>query len=127
MGFRKALDAATRHLIRGLNPTDLESIVSRTLKPRIDWLHSQGDLTDDLKAWAHLIRDEGNDAAHEEDPYTPEEAQDLHDLTEVFLMYVFTIPGKIREQHPNLLVATPGEPQEESVATALSPSINGTS
>jgi hypothetical protein len=46
------------------------------------------------------MRDEGNDAAHEE------QAQDLHNLTEVFLMYVFTLPGMIKERRPDL-VSTP--------------------
>jgi Domain of unknown function (DUF4145) len=105
MCFRKALDTATRYLIRTFSPPDLDAKLALKLKPRIDWLHSKGKLTDDLKAWAHLVRDEGNDAAHEEAPYTPEQAQDLRDLTEVFLMYVFTIPGKIAERHPE--IATP--------------------
>jgi hypothetical protein len=112
MGFRKALDVATRHLIRALNPGDLDAVIARVLKQRIDWLHDKGKLTEDLKAWAHLMRDEGHDAAHEEDPYTPDEAEDLRDLTEVFLMHVFTIPGKIAEKHPNLMPDAAAEQQQ---------------
>ena len=73
------------------------------LKRRIDWLHAQGKLTDGLKSWAHLMRDERNDAAHEEAPYGEEEAKDLRDLTEVFLMYVYMIPGKIAQRHPEIV------------------------
>jgi hypothetical protein len=106
MGFRKALDTATRYLIRRLNPPDLGAILARNLKQRVDWLSDQGRLTDNLKAWAHMMRDEGNDASHEEDPYTEAEAKDLHNLTEVFFMYVFTMPGMIKERRPDL-VSTP--------------------
>lgn len=95
MGFRKALDVATKQLIRDVNPSDLNKWLNATLKQRIEWLFSQGKLTKPLKDWAHIIRDEGNDAAHEEDPYTKEEAEELGHFTEVFLMYVFTLPGKI--------------------------------
>jgi hypothetical protein len=97
MGFGKALDTATRQLIRTLKPPDLEIILRRTLKARIDWLHAQRKLTDDLKAWAHLMRDERNDASHEEVPYTDKEAEDLREFT-----YVYTLPGKIKERHPDL-------------------------
>ena len=99
MSFRKALDAATRHRIKAVtNLPGLEAVLGCKLKPRIDWLHAEAKLTDELQAGAHLMREEGNDAAHKEEPYTPEEAKDLRYLTEVFLMYIFTIPGKIAER-----------------------------
>jgi hypothetical protein len=68
MSFRKALDVATLNRIRAIDPPDLDTLLKRKLKGRIEWLHGQGKLTDDLAAWAHLMRDEGNDAAHEEKP-----------------------------------------------------------
>jgi hypothetical protein len=109
MGFRKALDTATRQMVRVLNPPDLQAKLGLKLKPRIDWLHSRGKLTDELKTWAHKMRDEVNDAAHEEDPYSDREAKDLRELTEVFLLYVFTIPGKIKELHPELTTDVAGQ------------------
>lgn len=41
------------------------------------------------------MRDEGNDAAHNETPYTEPEAKQLHKYTEVLLTYVFTIPDML--------------------------------
>ncbi len=95
MGLRKALDIATKHLIRSLNPSDLQNVLGRNLYNRIEWLHGQNKLTLDMKEWAHIIRDEGNDAAHDEIPYTKEEAEQLQHFTQVFLMYVFTIPAMV--------------------------------
>ncbi len=95
MGLRKSLDVATKHLIRALNPTDLQDVLTRNLYKRIEWLHSHGKLTTELKDLAHIIRDEGNGAAHEETPYTMEEAKQLHKFAEVFLTYVFTIPDML--------------------------------
>jgi hypothetical protein len=46
-----------------------------------------------------------------------DEAQDLHDLTEVFLMYVFMIPGKIAERHPNLNEEVQAQTSEEPTTT----------
>lgn len=56
---------------------------------------SQGRLTKELKDLGHFIRDEGNDAAHDETPYTEPEAKQLYKYTEVFLTYVFTIPDML--------------------------------
>jgi hypothetical protein len=53
-------------MIRALNPPDLTAKLAMKLKPCIDWLHSQGKLTEEMKTWAHKMRDEGNDAAHEQ-------------------------------------------------------------
>jgi hypothetical protein len=67
-----------------------------TLYVRIEELHKQGKVTNDLKDWAHIIRDEGNVAAHEEKPVAPEFAEELLSFTELFLMYTFTMPGMIK-------------------------------
>jgi hypothetical protein len=95
MAFRKALDISTKLLIRNINPSDLSARLADNLYKRIEWLHAQGKLTPELKDWAHVIRGEGNDAAHEEQPYTKKEAEQVHNFTQVFLMYIFTIPGMI--------------------------------
>jgi hypothetical protein len=48
-----------------------------------------------MREWAHQIRELGNDAAHDEDPFTEHEAQTLQAFTELFLTYSFTLPGMI--------------------------------
>jgi hypothetical protein len=48
-----------------------------------------------MKEWAHEIRLLGNDAAHEEDPFTPPEAESLQAFTQLFLTYAFTLPGML--------------------------------
>jgi hypothetical protein len=94
MGFRRALDISTKHLIRAIESA--APVLGSNLNRRIEWLHAKGRLTDEIKDWAHIIRDEGNDAAHEETSYTPGEAAQLHYFTEVFLAYTFTMPETVR-------------------------------
>lgn len=71
---------------------------SGSLYKRIEELHDLGRVTDDLKEWAHIIRDDGNEAAHEEQPVTTEFADELLAFTELFLMYTFTMPGMVSER-----------------------------
>jgi hypothetical protein len=100
MGFRRSLDIATKALIRAAAPEGLDGVLKKNLYDRIRWLHEQNRLTEDLKDWANIIREDGNDAAHEETPYSLDEAKNLHEFAKVFLMYVFTIPGMIASQRP---------------------------
>ena len=86
--FRKALETALK--------MKFPEIGDMKLKNRIDKIAKQGDLTPALAAWSHEIRDGGNDAAHEEDPFSEEDAQDLYDFTELVLLYLFTLPEKLR-------------------------------
>jgi hypothetical protein len=62
---------------------------------RIDEMRSDGALTQDLAEWAHEIRSEGNEAAHEEEPFTEEDARSLKDFCEYFLIYTYTLPKRI--------------------------------
>jgi hypothetical protein len=85
--YRKTLDVGTRLLDRTL---------SGNLGPRIDQLAANSKITPDMKAWAHQIRLDGNDAAHDEDPFTEDEAKRLHEFTRLFLLYAFTLPGMLK-------------------------------
>ncbi|MBZ3920417.1 hypothetical protein Xtri_13470 [Xanthomonas campestris pv. trichodesmae] len=85
--FRKALDVSTKEL-------DPQS-ANRNLKPRIDALYQSGKLTADLKDWAHLIRLDGNEGAHDEDELTGEQIEQLESFTELFLIYTFTLPAEV--------------------------------
>jgi hypothetical protein len=84
--FRKSLDIALKHL----DPSG-----KGTLQQRIDKLPAAVAITPAMKEWAHQIRELGNDAAHEEDPFTEDEATTLQAFTELFLTYTFTLPGML--------------------------------
>lgn len=87
--FRKSLDVALKRIYpegRG------------TLQKRINTLPPELGITPAMKEWAHEIRDLGNDAAHEEEPFTEAEAKALHVFAEMFLTYAFTLPGMLAER-----------------------------
>jgi len=87
--FRKSLDAG----LKALHPEG-----KGTLEKRIDNLPDILGITSALKEWAHQIRHLGNDAAHEDDPFTSDEAKILQSFTELFLTYTFTMPGMLAER-----------------------------
>ena len=89
MMSRKTLEVA----VKTLEPT-----ATGNLYKRIESLAKQNLITPDLKDWAHIIRDDGNTAAHEEDPVTKEHAEELLAFTEMFLMYTFTMPSMVKEK-----------------------------
>jgi hypothetical protein len=84
--FRKSLDAA----LKLLHPNGSGNLIKR-----INSAADEGLLTKDLANWAHRLRIEGNDAVHDEDPFTQEEAEQLYQFAELFMMYVFTLPGML--------------------------------
>ncbi len=102
MASRRTADLTTQHLKPGKD----------TFYKRIDALHKEGKLTTELKDWAHLIRLDGNEANHGE-AATEEEAQELLDFTELFLTYVYTLPGRIKDRQKTVV-----EPEAGEVAVA---------
>lgn len=74
---------------------------SGKLYNRIDDLANNHLITPDLKEWAHEIRMDGNDAAHEEEPVEKAFAAELLAFTELFLTYTFTMPEMIRIKRQN--------------------------
>lgn len=69
-----------------------------TLYRRIEGLASEGLITEDLKEWAHIIREDGNESAHEETPVDFNFADEILSFTGLFLLYVFTMPAMIKEK-----------------------------
>lgn len=65
------------------------------LEKRINMLAERSLITRQLAEWAHEIRIDGNFAAHELEPVTEAFAKELFNFTEIFLMYVFTLPGML--------------------------------
>jgi len=89
MMSRKVLEVA----VKSLSPDG-----SGSLYHRIEGLAESRKITEELKDWAHIIRDDGNGAAHEEEPVTPKFAKELLSFAEMFLMYTFTMPGMVSER-----------------------------
>ena len=55
-----------------------------------------------MKDWAHQIRLDGNDATHEEDKvFTKEDAEQIREFTELFLIYAFTLPERVKRASPS--------------------------
>ena len=79
------------------------------LQVRIEKAAEQHQLTPELAEWAHKIRLDGNDAAHEEEPFSEEDAKTLQTFTELVLIYLFTLPGMMKEAQ--------GDAQEETGAS----------
>lgn len=57
-----------------------------------------------MRDWAEIIRLEGNTAAHGEEEFgesefTRENANQLSLFTELFLIYAFTLPARVKEYH----------------------------
>lgn len=84
--FRKTLDTAL---------TKKFPAIKGTLAQRIRKAADGGLLTPEMADWADEIRRLGNEAAHEEEPFTEEDARALHAFTGLVLRYLFTRPGMI--------------------------------
>ena len=86
--FRKALDT-------GLKSKFPE--IKGKLSARINKAAAQQKLTPELAEWAHQIRLDGNDAAHEEEPFEEEDAKKLCNFTRLVFLYLFKLPGMLEE------------------------------
>ncbi|WP_322010888.1 DUF4145 domain-containing protein [Paraburkholderia sp. J12] len=68
------------------------------LEKRIDKLAAENRITKDLQTWAHRVRLDGNDALHEEEEFTKEAATELSEFTRLLLIYLYTLPEKIKRR-----------------------------
>ena len=104
MMFRKVLQRATTRLA----PAGVD-FHRTTLQVRINLLADRHLVTRAMREWAHIIRLDGNEAVHEEDEtFTPQQAAQMRDFTEVFLLYAFTLPARVealsRQARPRCLI-----------------------
>lgn len=88
MMFRKALEARIR---------TMHADGKGSLYDRIKGLPAELGVTPAMKRWAHSIRHLGNDATHEEDLFSQDDAKNIHKFTEVFLTQAFSLPARIPE------------------------------
>jgi hypothetical protein len=92
--FRKTLDVATKHLfntddrLKDRKPAD-------ALRSRIRALGEMKILEADIVELADVAALDGNDSTHDEDPYTPDEAEALEDLTKDLLDRLFVRPARL--------------------------------
>ncbi len=88
----------------------------KNIYQRIEAVAAKGLLTPDLKEWAHELRLGGADAAHDLDPFTQEEADELLDFAELYLTYVYTLPMRLKERRERAA--------KEKMAASQTPSAN---
>ncbi|MDR3158606.1 MAG: DUF4145 domain-containing protein [Zoogloeaceae bacterium] len=79
---RKVLDTATKRL-----KPEIPGFFAR-----IESLLSDGTITPAMAEWAHIVRQDGNEAVHSEEPATEQSARELTGFTEMFLMYAYSLP-----------------------------------
>ena len=89
MMFRKTLET-------GLKAKFPEVTSSLTPYERIEKAAKLHKLTPDLAEWSHRIRNLGNDATHEEEPFTETQAREIADFTRIVLEYLFTYPEEVK-------------------------------
>lgn len=92
--FRKTIDVATKHLFDE-DPRLAERKPADALRSRIKALGEMKILDEDIVELADVAALDGNDAAHDVDPYTAEEAEALEDLTSDLLDRLFVRPAKL--------------------------------
>ena len=97
--YRSALDIATK----GMDGVPANS----TFFQRLVWLHGNHAITPDIRAWADHVRVEGNAALHDPDEFAEGDAKALRFFAEMFLRYVFELPGAVREFRGEAPQATP--------------------
>ncbi len=68
-----------------------------TLVKRIDKLAAEHRITPDLKAWAHELRLDGNEAVHGDEDATQEVTDQMHHLTYFLLTYLYTLPQQVED------------------------------
>lgn len=94
--FRKSLDVATKIIAPDKR--------SKTLFARINELVTEGRLTEAIGEWAHEIRLDGNDAVHDDEPESDDDAAVMRRFAEAVLTYSFTLPALVAtnraKRHP---------------------------
>lgn len=91
--FRKVIDVATKEIFAD-DPRLKERKPADALRARIKALGEMKVIEEDVVDLADIVALDGNDAAHDVDPYTKDEAEALRDLTYDLLERLFTRPRR---------------------------------
>ena len=105
--FRLALDIATRDESLFKDAERPTWWTKRTLGPRLAWLFENEILPKRLQALASVVKDDGNDGAHE-GTVNKKSAEELVNFTERLLTELYTEPERIK-----MAVARRAEPNDE--------------
>lgn len=92
--FRKAIDVATK-LIYAHDARLSSKQPANAARSRIEALRNLGVIDDEIWELADVALMDGNDAAHDEDPYNEKEAEALEELTIDLLDRLFVKPARI--------------------------------
>lgn len=92
--YRKTLDVATKH-IYSHDPRLEGKVPAQALRVRIKSLGEMKILEEDIVELADVAALDGNDATHDVDPYTAEEAEALEDLTQDLIDRLFVRPARL--------------------------------
>lgn len=92
--FRLCVDHATNALLPQEDIQGLNARIRRSLGLRIDWLFQAGHLPAALQDLSNVIKDNGNDGAHD-GTVTKEDAEDILDFTTALLERLYTDPRKV--------------------------------
>ena len=103
--FRKVLDTGLK--------AKFPDIKKGNLKERIQKAADRHELTPELAEWAHQIRLDGNDAAHDEEVFSEGDVKRLQTFTELVLIYLFKLPGMLKDARGDAENET-GESRESS-------------
>ena len=90
--YRKALELA-------LNTVAPQSAQGGTLFVRIEALIKKGDVHPVFGEWLHEVRLLGNEAAHGNGEISRADLEEMRGFSEMILMYLFTLPAKIKRRH----------------------------
>ena len=90
--FRKALEVGLKSKFPDMKGT---------LHHRIKEAAENHELTPALAEWSDKIRLDGNEAMHEEEPFSENQAMDLEPFTRLIFQYLFMLPGMLNEARGN--------------------------
>ena len=95
--FRLTLELSTKDAVDKLTRAEKEDLGKRNdwLASRLDWLFEKGILSKALKSLSSVVRNDGNDGAHD-GTLDQETAEDLIAFTERILVQTYTEPAKVR-------------------------------
>ena len=88
MVYRRAIELAVKALVPAATQGDKLVKLIDQLPPEV--------VTPAMKDWAHHIRLDGNEAAHDTDEYSEQDARQLQVFAEMFLTYAFTLPATLK-------------------------------
>jgi hypothetical protein len=91
--FRKAIDVSTKEIYRD-DPRLKDRNPADALRSRIQAMGQMKILEEDVVELADIAALDGNDAVHDIDPYSKDEAEALRDLTYDLLERLFTRPKR---------------------------------